>query len=964
MKSLYKKERANYLHSPVALIFLGTFLVLTLFSFFVADKFFERNIADLRPLFHWLPVLLIFLVAALTMRSWAEERAQGTLELLMTWPVKTAHLVLGKFFGVLALVGIALALTFPLPLTVEILGDLDWGPVFGGYLASLLVAGAYTAIGLWISSLSSSQIVSLFVTSLVCGLFYLLGSDLLVSLAPNAAGEILRALGTGSRFESVARGVVDVRDLVYYLSLTVVFLTLNVYGLTRQRFSSSENGKAKRHHRQAIMTVALVILNLTALNLWLAPITALRLDLTARHDYSISPATKSLLRDLKEPLTIKFYSSDTHPLLKPLVPRLRDLIKEYEIVSKGKVRGVFVDPTQDAAEEKEANQTYNIKPVPFQVPGRHELKIVNSYFNVLVLYGDQHVVLNFEDLIELSLSNMNDLEVRLRNPEYDLTKSIKKVVYGFQGPEELFAAIDAPLQAQVIYTTKTLPQELKDVPQRMAKVYEELAKRSNGKFTFELVDLDAAGAKLTREQVQNDLKIKPFAVSPFLPQTFYLHTVLKSGKTSEVLYPTGELSENDIRAAIESTLKRRAKGFMKVVGLWTPPRMPQMMAQFGGQQPEARYDLVQQKLESEYSVKPVDLKSGAVARDVDLLLLIKPRAMDDVERFAVDQFLMQGGTVIVASGAHEMVPSPTGGLGMQPLVGGLDELLASYGVKIEKNLVMDLQNEPFPVPVMRDVGGFQVQEIQLLRYPFFLDIRQDGMAKNHPALSGLPQFTLQWSSSLTLNDEKLKSGQAKALVHSSAKSWTQTSADIQPNFDLYPETGFPSAKEFKSQTVVASVQGPLQSYYHDKVSPLTRKKSEKAAQPSEYDQIVAQSPESARLVVVGSGDFLSDMVLGISRNSGREGYQNNLQFLLNMVDWSLEDADLLPIRSRGSYSRILLPVNEQVKLILELTNYGLVLVSLSGLAIFIRVKRRRVKPLPLVYRADQRSSTPVQEEAA
>ena len=142
------KELAGFFASPAAFLFLGAFVAATLFAFFWVETFFARNIADVRPLFQWMPILLIFLVAALTMRAWAEERRSGTLELLLTAPVSPTALVLGKFIGGLALVAVALALTLPLTVSVALLGPLDWGPVFGGYVAALALAGAYVAIGL------------------------------------------------------------------------------------------------------------------------------------------------------------------------------------------------------------------------------------------------------------------------------------------------------------------------------------------------------------------------------------------------------------------------------------------------------------------------------------------------------------------------------------------------------------------------------------------------------------------------------------------------------------------------------------------------------------------------------------------------------------------------------------------------------------------------------------------------
>ncbi len=175
--TLTRKELRSYFGSPMALIFIGTFLAATLFAFFWVDTFFARGISDVRPLFRWMPVLLIFLVAALTMRQWSEEQRSGTLEILLTLPVSTTQLVLGKFLAVVALVAIALSLTIFLPLTVALLGNLDWGPVIGGYLAAVLMAAAYAAIGLFVSSRTDNQIVALISTVLGCGLFYIVGSS-------------------------------------------------------------------------------------------------------------------------------------------------------------------------------------------------------------------------------------------------------------------------------------------------------------------------------------------------------------------------------------------------------------------------------------------------------------------------------------------------------------------------------------------------------------------------------------------------------------------------------------------------------------------------------------------------------------------------------------------------------------------------------------------------------------------
>jgi len=559
----------------MALIFVGAFLAVTLFSFFWVDTFFARGIADVRPLFRWMPVLMIFLVAALTMRQWSEEQRSGTLEVLLSLPVSEIQLVVGKFLAVMALVVVALALTFFLPITVELLGPLDWGPVVGGYLAAILLAAAYTAIGLFVSSRTDNQIVALILTALLCGLFYLVGSSGVTDFVGDRLGEILRAVGSGSRFESIQRGVVDLRDLLYYLSLAGVFLTFNVASLRSKGWSTGE--QTLPHRRSVVLTTVLVALNLVLVNVWVYPLRSLRLDLTAQREYTLSQTTRDLLSNLQEPLLIRgYFSEKTHPLLAPLVPRIRDTLREYQVASGGMVQLEIIDPTKHPEKEAEANQTYGIRPSPFQVGGRYETSIINSYFDILIRYGDQNVVLSYSDLIEVEASRAGGVEVRLRNLEYDLTSSIKKVVYGFQSVEAILAALEEPAELTIYVTPDTLPGWLQEegVPQTIEKVAQDIAAESGGKFTYKVVNPDAPDSPVTRQELYDTYGLQPFAVSPFSNESYYLHVVLRVGDQTQVVYPSGEMAEADVRTAIESALKRVAPGFLQVVGLWTPPAEP------------------------------------------------------------------------------------------------------------------------------------------------------------------------------------------------------------------------------------------------------------------------------------------------------------------------------------------------------------------------------------------------------
>ena len=325
--SITRKELNAYFGSPMALIFLGAFLAVTLFTFFWVETFFARGIADVRPLFRWMPLLLIFLVAALTMRQWSEEQRSGTLEMLLTLPVRPAKLVVGKFVAVMTMVAVALALTLPLVLTVSNVGNLDWGPVLGGYLAAMLLAAAYAAIGLFVSARTDNQIVALIVTVLIAGGFYLIGTSGITDFVGGGVADLLRAIGTSSRFESIERGVIDLRDLIYYGALTGIFLLLNAAALDRKRWSHGERTAAYR--RGLTITSGLVAANLILVNVWAYPLAGLRVDLTSHQEFSLSQATRDLLSNLHEPLLIRgYFSEKTHPLLESLVPRIGDMLDE------------------------------------------------------------------------------------------------------------------------------------------------------------------------------------------------------------------------------------------------------------------------------------------------------------------------------------------------------------------------------------------------------------------------------------------------------------------------------------------------------------------------------------------------------------------------------------------------------------------------------------------------------------
>ena len=942
IRRIAAKEITLFFASPVAYLFLAVFAAVSLFIFFWGEAFFSRNIADVRPLFEWMPLLLIFLASTLTMRMWSEERRTGTLEHVLTQPVPLWHFVLGKFLGCLALLVIALLITLPLPITVAIIGELDWGPVWAGYLATFLLGAAYLSIGLFVSSRSDNQIVSLITAVAVCGIFYLLGSKTLTDFFGNQAGEWLRLLGTGSRFESITRGVVDLRDLYYYLSLIAVFLTLNTFSLERERWALT--GSREHHTGWRVMT-ALLVANAVGANFWLGQVNSLRIDATAGNQYSISPATEEYLQQLQEPLLLRgYFSSKTHPLLSPLVPQLRDLMQEYAVVSDGRVRVEFVDPVTQPDLEEEANQKYAIQPVPFQVADRYQAAVVNSYFNVLVQYGDEYQVLGFRELIEIKTRGEGDLNVQLRNPEHDLTRAIKKVLHTYQAGGNLFDTVKGELTFNAyISADARLPQPLQEFRKVVAEHTQTMQQQSKGRLTVNFLEPEANGGAVG-QQILQDYGFQPMATNLFSNDRFYFYLTLGQGE-QVVQIPLDDMSEASFERNLSSAIKRFASGFTKTVALVAPA--PATPHQFGGMN-SPQFNQLESFLGAELNVVTEDLSDGRVSGQADILLLAAPKNLDEKQLFAVDQFLMQGGTVIAATSPYSASVSNRS-LSVQSQTSGLQEWLSHHGLQIENQLVMDTQNVPFPVPVARNVGGFTVQEIRMLDYPYFVDVRGEGLNQDNPITANLPQATLAWASPIIVDQEKQKSRTITELLRSSDNAWLSNSTQVMPRIDGGSMSRFTPEGEQKSRLLGVISAGRFDSYFAGKASPLLAQADEENAQDGASDTttvsgVIERSPESARIILFSSNDFLTDQLLQMAGAAGGGEYLNSLQLLANTVDWSLEDAGLLSIRSRGNFNRTLPTLEHSTQLFWEYLNYGLALLALLIVAgVRYQINRSRQK---------------------
>ncbi|MDX2078147.1 MAG: Gldg family protein [bacterium] len=971
--SVIRKELDSYFSSPMALIFVSVFLAVTFFTFFWVSNFWLRELADVRPLFISMPLMMIFLISALTMRQWSEEQSDGTLELLFTLPMKTVQLVVGKFVAVLILVMVALAFTIVLPITVELVGNPDWGPIIGGYIASLLLASAYIAIGLFVSSRTDNQIVALIITVLVCGAFHLIGTQLITNFVSSDIANALRGLSTSARFESIERGVIDLRDVVYYIGLTITFLALNVLSLESKRWGKGAQLSGYRFNSR--LGVLLLAGNLLALSLLIAPVNITRADLTSDKQYSLSDVTRDIVSNLNEPLLVRAYISEkNHPLLAPLIPQLRDVLSEYVVASGGDMTLEVVDPITDADLEAEANQTYGIRPTPLQVANRASSELLNVYFDLLIRYGDQSEVINFGSLIQVEQTG-SEVNVSFRNLEYDLTSTIKRVVSGFQNIDAVLASLTEPAQMTLYYTPNSLPESLATASATIQTVADDIASKAGGKFLYTAVDVD--GGSISPQELFDTYDIQPIAADFFGTQTYYFHLVITAGDKTQVIFPSGDVSEGEVRTQIESTLKRASSGFLQVVGIWTPPDVPQQ-DMFGQQmQSLSTYTFLPQFLAENYEVQPIDLSTGEAPTGIDILVVVAPQNMTNYELYAIDQFLMRGGSVMVLTSNYRLTQNPNDGSPIiEPLTGTMNDLLAHYGVSVEASIVLDTQNQPFPIPVTRDVGGITVQEIQQLDYPPFVDIRQDAMSRDVPITNNLAAVILAWASPLTVG--QLPEGTTSTtLLTSTSNAVTTTSISFQPDTDSYPEYGFAPSSGQQKYTLAVALQGSFTSFFDDKQSPFEVEAqaqlppaptpapettpspdatAEATAEPiptatplpvSAVSEIT-QSPDNTRLIVVGSAEFLNDNILNLFQSSVGEGAVNGLQLVQNSVDWFTEDTALATIRARGITSRLLNPLSDAEKSQLEFINYAAALAGVIIVGVIWRLFKRAEQPFELL----------------
>ena len=411
---LARREVKALFDNPAGYVLLAVFLVANAFFFFGAA--YLTNSGSLRPMLEILPKLLLFFAPAVAMRSLAEDARTGQLEVLLAQPITELQLLLGKYLGVVFFLAIAQLLTLPVPLGLTLGAELSWGPIVAQYVGSLLLIAAFGAIGVWASCITRSQITAFIVGVAVMFLLVLPGliNPLIVGLSPRL-GLVADRLGVLTHFGTIGRGVIDLRDATYFVSLAAIFLTLAFGSLLARKLAVGQ-GPVRRLRLGVLLLVgALVVVNL------LGSYIGGRLDLTPGRAYTLAPATRQLVRELPDIVTIKLFASEELPAEVALMKRdLDDLLRDFREAGQGRIRIVERNPATDAEARKDA-QTLGITSVQFNVVGKSELQVKEGYLGLVVQYADGNEPIPF-------VRRTDDLEYRLAVAIRSLTRPRKPMV--------------------------------------------------------------------------------------------------------------------------------------------------------------------------------------------------------------------------------------------------------------------------------------------------------------------------------------------------------------------------------------------------------------------------------------------------------------------------------------------------------------------------------------------------------
>lgn len=897
-----RRELAAYFTNPAAYIVTGLFLIFSGVLFF--STFFLNGRADLRNYFSLLPLLLSLFVPALTMRLFSEELRSGSFETLLTLPVTEVQITIGKFLAAFVTSAAMICPTLFYVVTARVFGRVDAGPIVGGFAGALFLCAAYSAIGIFASGSTKNQIIAFFTALSVSFALTLVGSLLVFLPAPLVS--FFSWLSVTTHFQSISRGIVDSRDMLYFVALSAGFLLFTI-----KKFVI--NWTKENSVDLALALVILILANLAGSKAFF------RLDLTEQKIYSLSKASKELVHNLQEPLSVNvFFSSDLPAPYNNVDQYLRDILLEYKAAANKNFTYKFFDMNKE--DSQEAARSYGLNQTQVQKVETTEVSAKAVWMSAAIVYGDN--VKTFD-----SLNSTAGLE-------YTLTTSMSKMI----STNDAIASLNGGLNL-ILYPANELKgygiAGLDKIEGKAKNAASQLNKKFNGQINFSVRDTSGQEALDLAEKygIQSvnyddpDTKEKKitalglvleldgnFRTIPLKLQNFFGWRLLGA-----------ENLEEDISSSIESLLAKTVEvayitGHDELSLSGNPYNSNELTA-----------ETFKNVLSDIYTFKEVNLSENDIPLNIKCAIVNGPKkAFSDKELRKLDQFVMKGGNILFC-----LAPLAEEGNGssmpkyVKPET-GLDKLLSAYGIVPGADYVMDEK------AYTQNQG--RGQSVKMNWAPL---VGHEQLDRKNPITKYIPEMIFLQNGSIDISGAKENSdAKVTVLASSSDKSWTASE-----NIILYPGYIFPpdDKEKIHKNNLAVLVEGKFKSAFAgvppEKDESESGKDVEKGAQTDAIsaNEWLDKGVQNAKVLLINSAQVATQQLID---ENGREPMS---YFMRNSVDYLNGEEDYCDMRAKGISVNLLNTQNAALATIFKLFNqFGLaVLVAIAGLIVWrLRAVRR------------------------
>ena len=901
------RELSALFTSPIPYIVCVVFLLVAGIMFFAT--FFLIKRAELRGFFEYLPRLFSLFIPALTMRVFSEEKRSGSLETLLTLPVTPLSVVAGKYLASLVSCVMLLVPTLFYVLTCCLLGEVDSGPIIGGYIGAILLAASYCAVGVFSSSVTKNQIVSFFISFAICAFLSFCG--MFAVLMPSSLVRGIKFLSSTSHFESIARGIIDSRDIIYFLSITALFFALTVASIT--------NSKKKIPVLDMVLFAAiLLMLNLVGGKAFV------RGDLTEAKSYSLSPASRDVCATLEQPLQIKVFFSENLPADQNAVRQyVQDMLTEYKNASGKKLTVEYFDTEKD--ENASMAGGYGLQQVQIQEIKNNEVGFKNVFMGLVFTYADQIECL--------------DPVTQASGLEYKITTSISRLIRN----TNILAGMKETPKLTLYKSSNLLNFEISGmdkVDQIVKNAYELVNKKANGLIEFQSIDPSGDECLSLRERYGIQvIRTKDENRSESLAA---LGLVLQKGESFRVV-PLQMVSMQVMPGVVLNAVQGLEELEENISGaLESLVAQTQTIAYVTGHgcldmnDPQYGAGNFASLLRDGYTLQELNLATKDIPSDVACIMINGPKEeFSQAELYKIDQFMMRGGNVMLFLDPFvEQYPqdpnNPYAQVKYYANKTGLEQILSKNGIEVKPNYVLDSQCFKRPMQGLGNVNFYHAPIVQ-----------KENLAKDNPVTYNLGFLVFLQAGEITsaeVASSEVASGEVAdleftKLASASKKSWTVT-ADENDEVMIDPRFIVPPTEGVGEHTLALLAQGKFTSCFTGPLADSANAENESALEGNNF---IAKGTQKGKLFVASTSQITGPNI--ISENSG----EPIALFLENVVDYMNGKEDLCSMRTKGLSLNPLHVTSGPVANFAKYFNEaGLaVLVALAGLIVFLLRKRRR-----------------------